>query len=429
MMKLALINPKVGLFSEYNVIADIARDIPTIGNFTYRDEMTPPEITLLHLAAISREFGYEPSYLDFNLNSEEKELNEVDLAVINLTTHQANEGYRIAKLIKENGGKVGFFGPHATALPKEAIEYGDFVLVSEGEVGFRKYLKDKRDGIYGPYSPLNLDELPTPAYGILNEKNHRIIPLLSSRGCNRGCGYCWQVLTALKKFRTKGVKRLIDDLEYAISVCSGRHFLFVDDNMFIDIKHGHEIVEAILSYNIRWSCQSDISIADDEELLKKMKKAGCMRVLIGFESLCERAMDGVIPFKKKQIGKYSEGIKKIQENGIGVVGSFIIGFDGDTEKEIEKLGEFLEKNVMANVSISILAPPPGTPLFEKLKRENRLITYDWNRYNQCSVVFEPATIGMKELESAVTKLFSLVHSEKFRKRRIKYFIELSSRKI
>ncbi len=424
-MKFGFINPRVGLFNEYNVIAETAETIPTIGNFTYRDEMTPPEISLLHMASYARNSGFTPVYIDFNLDSDESILNDLDYAVINLTTHQAKEGYRISELLRNYQCCTAFFGPHATALPEEALKYGNAVFIGEGETGFLNWIANFEDGSYGPYPPINLDELPNPAYEILTPSNHRLIPVISSRGCNRGCTYCWQILTALNKFRTKSPHKVLENIEYARSCSDTQHFLFMDDNMFIDINHGKSILKAIEPLNIRWSCQTDTTISDYPELIIQAKKSGCMRMLIGFESINAESMDKIAHYKSKKIKEFEYAINMIQKNGISIVGSFILGFDYDTKEGIEELEAFLNKNILANVSISILAPPPGTPLFKELKKENRLLTEEWERFNQCSIIFKPHSISEDDLINGVKNLFKTVHSKEMRRKRIKHFLELS----
>lgn len=426
--RIAFFNPHVGLFNERNVLAADVTAVPTIGRFTYRDEMTPPDSSLLFMAAIARELGWVPEYHDANVGGIPENMAGIDMAVILLTTHQARVGYRLAERLQNAGCRVALFGPHATALPEEGMAHADTVLCGEGESALHRWLVEGTDRIFPPGELISLDSLPSPDYSVLTSANHRVAPLLASRGCGRGCSFCWQVLTAGRSFRRRSVDRVLQDAEKLLDMHPGVPVLFMDDNMFHDQAHARAILEAIRPLGLRWSCQTDLTVAEDESLLDLAREAGCLRMLIGFESAAASSLEFDAPFKARTRELQSLALQRIQERGIGVVGSFIVGFDSDTLDTISETASFIDENIMANVSISILAPPPGTPLFLKLKRENRLQSMDWDDYNQCNVIFEPAALNRQELEDAARQLFKLAHSPEMQRRRVKYFLEQARRK-
>lgn len=427
--RLLLVNPPVGLFNEHNAVAADARAVPTVGAFSYRDEMTPPDAAMLHLAALSREHGYAPEYIDLNLQ-DGAALDPAGpapaRAAILLTTHQANAGYRLAGALAARGAKIAFLGPHATALPAEALRHGDAALVGEAERPFARWLAGE-SGALGPDFADSLDDLPDPDFSVVDARNARVVPLLSARGCPRACAYCWQILTAGRAVRKKSAARLAADLSRALSATPLRHFLFMDDNFFAEPAHTRSTLETIRPFAVRFSCQAEPDAADHPDLLDLAASAGCMRMLVGFESVAPGPLAEASRRKVALLPRYGEAIAAIQARGIGVVGSFVIGFDGETRESVAMLRDFLDRHIMANVSISILAPVPGTPLFDRLNADGRLLTDDWDRYNQCSVVFEPRGMTAAELTEAARDLFAFAHSAAMRRRRVRHFLDIRKR--
>jgi radical SAM superfamily enzyme YgiQ (UPF0313 family) len=157
-------------------------------------------------------------------------------------------------------------------------------------------------------------------------------------------------------------------------------------------------------FNLSWGAQSTIDIANDEEVLKSLKRAGCRLFMIGFESLSQKNMKDVR--KNYNIEKYLNQVKKLRAYGIYVFGLFLLGLDDDQPSDFERLYKFIQKSGIVVAGLNILLPSPDTPIFDKLKSENRLLindkdfmdrTYlDKDIINKC--FYYPKNMSVRELE-------------------------------
>jgi len=193
--------------------------------------------------------------------------------------------------------------------------------------------------------------------------------------------------------------------------------------MFKDRKYSSSLVEELRCLNIRWDAQSDISIGRDSEFLKKIRKAGCVALFIGFESLSSENLKSIdkCRWKFKHFKHYSDYIKRIQSNGIGILGAFIIGFDSDDATIFKRTADFIIKNNLVGAQISILTPFPGSRLRDKLEREKRILHKGWDVYTGCDVVFIPNKISPLELQNKVLETYRHIYNAENRLRRARYF--------
>jgi radical SAM superfamily enzyme YgiQ (UPF0313 family) len=253
--------------------------------------------------------------------------------------------------------------------------------------------------------------IPLPRYDLTKMENYKMIHIQASRGCPLGCDFCEDTLLYGSKMRHKTPKQVVKEIEYIKTLSDNLPplFLFSDGNMFVDRKYAVELMKEIIPLGIRFSCYSDISVANHPELLELISEAGCYEMVIGLESLDDDNLDIISPWKKKQAPKYEELIARIQEHGIGVSGSFIVGYDHDTEETFDRLYEFIRKNKLYEVSISVLTPLPGTAAYFRLKKEGRILSYNWEDYTTWAVVIEPKNMSKdtleKNLENSIQRYF------------------------
>jgi radical SAM superfamily enzyme YgiQ (UPF0313 family) len=150
--------------------------------------------------------------------------------------------------------------------------------------------------------------------------------------------------------------------------------------------------------NKKWLANGTTNVLGkiDDEFLDLARKAGCLEWFVGFESISQAALDGIKKTHNK-VENFKKLIKRVHNHGMVVQGGIIFGFDEDTldifDLTIEKINEF-EIDIL---EVNILTPYPGTPLFDRLKQEGRILTYDWSRYNQVDVVYKPKNMTEKEL--------------------------------
>ena len=187
--------------------------------------------------------------------------------------------------------------------------------------------------------------------------------------------------------------------------------------------------------DIRWFTETDISVAENDELLDLMRESGCQQVLIGLESPSKNGLDGLElsgNWKLKQLDKYKYAIEKIQSHGITVNGCFILGLDGQDKGIFDEVWKFVQESALYEVQITVMTGFPGTPLYKRLIREGRVLKdSDWAKCTLFDVNFQPKSMSVKELEKGFRDLAEKVYSAEFtqfrRSRYKKMFKEASGK--
>jgi len=332
-----------------------------------------------------------------------------DLVGITTTTLLANVAYSIADEFRRKGTKVVIGGWHASALPEEAKQHADSVVVGEAEETWPQLLIDFENGklkpFYIPQRPANLELIP---YFQNVYPKERGMGIHATRGCPNNCRFCSITNMKLRKIYRK---RPIPDVIEEIKNSTNKVFAFQDASLTIDTNYSKELFRQMKDLNKKFVAMGNINnLGNDEELLKLAHEAGCYTWMVGFESVSQESLDDV--GKKKNIVKnYSKWIKKIQDNNMGVEGAFIFGFDGDGPKIFEKTDEFLRKNDLKMPFANVLTPYPGTPIFHQFEKEGRIITKDWSKYDGHNyVVFQPKNMSPEELLNNVRKLEKKWHN-------------------
>ncbi|MCX7995242.1 MAG: B12-binding domain-containing radical SAM protein [candidate division WOR-3 bacterium] len=355
-----------------------------------------PQLALHILAALT------PSDIDLTVIDEQ--MDEIDfekhydLAGISIMTANAPRGYRIAQKLKEKGTRVVFGGIHASVLPDEALKFGDAVVIGEAEGIWPKVIEDFKNRelkkIYRS-EPFDLNHSPLPRRDLKLEPvilGYKWPGFFTTRGCPFSCEFCSVSDVFGRKVRHLPVAHVIRDIENADS----KIFLNLDDNVVGNPGYARKLFEALAPLKIEWGGQSTIGIAKDEELLKLCYRAGCRGLFIGIESI---STQGAARFQKtlKTFRENLDAVKKIQDAGILFHPSFVFGLDEDTVDIFEKTLDFLYKARITTATFNILTPYPGTRLYHRLKKEGRLITEDWEKYNHSTVVFRPKKMTVEEL--------------------------------
>ncbi len=186
------------------------------------------------------------------------------------------------------------------------------------------------------------------------------------------------------------------------------------------------MLRALAGENIRWFTESDISLARDNELLGLMRDSGCAQVLIGLESTSSAGLHGVeqkSDWKAKQIDSYASAIDRIQSHGISVNGCFVLGLDGTGPESFENVRDFVRASGLHEVQITIQTAFPSTPLYERLKREGRILKDNaWELCTLFDVNFQPEGMSMQELEQKFVWLAKELYSAEATKARRRAFL-------
>lgn len=186
---------------------------------------------------------------------------------------------------------------------------------------------------------------------------------------------------------------------------------FVDDNIIGHRAHAIELFKKIKPYNLNWLGQASINFAKDEELMTLAKESGCLGVLIGFESLSDNVLQNVAK-KANRVEDYIKSIRKIQSYGLGIMGSFVFGFDEDDVTIFDKYLKFAAESKLEGLYLGILTPYPGTRFFSQFKEEGRILHYDWEKYDTSNVVFTPKNMTQEELYEGYLRAYRESYSLK-----------------
>lgn len=329
-----------------------------------------------------------------------------DVDVVAITVHSATapRAYEIADDFRQRGTPVVLGGPHASALPNEAIQHADAVCIGEAEGYWERLISDFRAGklqkFYHCEEPPSLKGLPLPRRDLFKKEGYMIKHTVeTTRGCPFNCNFCYVSIMFGYQYRFRPVEEVIREIE----IMKPKYLFFVDDNIVGNINRAKELFRALIPYNIKWIAQGSLSMARDEELLELIAKSGCLAMFIGFESLSQASLNEANILKTGIKGgnvmeSYAADIRKIHNYGIGICGSFVFGFDSDDETAFEKTVKFAQENDIEAAHFGMLTPFPDTPLYAKLESEGRIIERNWSKYDCDHVVIQPAKMSIETLE-------------------------------
>ncbi len=331
---------------------------------------------------------------------------DYDVIGITLMTQTSLRGYEVANEFKKRGKKVVFGGIHASALPHEAIQYGDAVVIGEAEGGlWKKVLKDIEKNTLQKF--YKLDTLPDMQQHTFARRDlikcssgkFAVAPVETTRGCPYNCDFCTVSRFFGLKQRHKPIKDIIKDIES----CNEKYLFFQDDNITGDKRFARKLFEEMIPLKKQWAGQASINLTKDPELMKLAKKSGCMGLLIGFESMTE---GGINHYRKtlKTVDDNILAVKKLRDNGIFTMASLVFGLDADTPDVFEVSHKFLTKSKVAFFQSCVLTPYPGTPVFNSLKEQGRILTDDWSKYDATKVLIQPKSMTPEQLLKGYNEL-------------------------
>jgi radical SAM superfamily enzyme YgiQ (UPF0313 family) len=349
-------------------------------------------LTLSQVAALTPE-EYNVQIIDENYEKLDFN-NNVDLVGITSLTMCAPRAYEIADKYRSNRIPVVLGGNHPTVLPKEAKKHADAVVIGEAENIWQQLLsdfkKDKLKPFYTSRKNITSKEIPEPRRDLLNKRKYSD-GILINRGCPNRCEFCFITNTS------KRTVRPIENVLSEINKISSKVILIYDSNFTWNVEYNKRLLVELKKFKKKWLASGTINIlGKNDEFLRLAKEAGLFSWCIGFESISQRSLDEADK-KINQVDMYLSAIKKIKKYGQAIVGSFIFGFDNDMPNIFELTYNTIEKWDIDAADFHILTPFPGTPLYKRLKKEGRILSEDWNKYNLANAVFQPKNMSAKEL--------------------------------
>ena len=283
-------------------------------------------------------------------------------------------------------------GFHATLVPDEVAEYAEAVVVGEAEGVWERVIADFRSGtlqrLYRGEGRPVLDGIQ-PDRSIFAGKRYLPLGLIEAgRGCHFKCEFC----AIQAYFDSTQTRRPAVDVCDEVQRMKKPLYFFVDDNITSNLEGAKELYRSLIPLKIRWVSQASINVAHDEELLTLIKESGCQGLLIGIETLNILNLKQMHKQFNTMKGGYEVALENLRRHGIRLYVTFILGYDEDTEETIREAVAFAKRHNFYIVAFNHLTPFPGTPLYDRLKSEGRLLFDKWwldRRYRYGMVPYTP----------------------------------------
>lgn len=323
-----------------------------------------------------------------------------DLVLIQVYITNAKRAYSIANHYRKKGSFVALGGLHVTSLPDEAEQFADTIFLGPAEQIFPEFLKDfnnkKPKKRYISTTGRTIRDQP-PLRRDLIKREKYLVPnsLVMSRGCPHHCDFCYK--DAFFKGGRSFYTYRVDEILTEISSLKGRHLYFLDDHLLGNPRLAGELFEGMKGMNRVFQGAATVQSILEGNLIEKAAQAGLRSLFVGFETFSPKNLR---QSNKSQNAKldYERATKRLHDLGIMVNGSFVFGLDDDDKDVFKRTVEWGVENAITTATYHILTPYPGTRLYNTFKKEQRILTNDWDLYDTRHVVYKTANLTAIELE-------------------------------
>lgn len=395
----------------------------TLPGFVDRNKIiaSMPSLGLLTLAGLTPQ-QHEVHYMEISdLRAAGDLPTDFDLVAISSFSAQIHEAYAVADYYRSHRVPCVLGGLHVTSVPEEASPHCTSVVVGEGEPLWPQILRDAEDGrlqpfyIQNPRGTFDLRDAPMPRFDLLDPAKYNRITVQTSRGCPHKCSFCASSILLTSRYKLKPIEKVIAEIHAIKSIWPKPFIEFADDNSFVHRPHYKALLRELARENVRWFTESDINVAQDDELLGLMRDSGCQQILIGLESPRRSSLNGIelnSNWKARQQDHYKDAIARIQSYGITVNGCFILGLDADTPEIFDDVLGFVRTSGLYEVQVTFQTAFPNTPLYHRLKSENRILRdRAWELCTLFDINFEPRSMTRDQLQSGFLELVKTLYSD------------------
>ena len=360
-----------------------------------------PPLGLLTVASLLP-YEWNKELIDMNTdNLEEADIVWADYVFLSAMGVQRQSMLEVIRRCKQLRTRVVVGGPLFAARHEQHEQFSevDHLVLGEAEAVMPRLVADLASGtpqrIYSSEDRPDIRKSPGPAWDLIDIRKYATLSVQYSRGCPFNCDFCDIVLLNGHVPRTKDASQLIDELEAIYRLGWRSSVFFVDDNFIGNRrKLKTEILPAIIDWMIQRDypftlfTQASVGLSDDEQLMQMMADAGFDRVFIGIETPNEESLGECGKFQNTNRDLVAS-VKTLQNHGFEVQGGFIVGFDSDPHNIFDRQISFIQRSGIVTAMVGLLNAPPGTPLHQRLKRENRLLGESTGDNTDFSMNFEP----------------------------------------
>ncbi len=344
-----------------------------------------PALGLLTIAGMfpSR---YDIRVVDMNVSSlKESDLEWADLVFTSTMIVQRDSLQAVIERGNRAGVPVVAGGPHPTSFHDE-IEGVDHFLLDEVEEILPQFLRDLENGtaktIYRAPQKPDVTKTPLPRFDLIDMKDYYSMCLQFSRGCPFDCEFCDITKLFGRVPRTKAPRQMLNEFESLYQLGWRGNVFLVDDNFIGNKREALELLPVVAEwqkahgYPFSLFTEASVNLARTDELMDAMIEAGFSWVFLGIETPNPKAL--VKTKKQQNTSKREENyllsaVRKIQQKGMEVSGGFILGLDGDDEGVFDAQIEFIQEAGIPMAMVGLLTALKGTDLYDRLKREGRLL--------------------------------------------------------
>jgi radical SAM superfamily enzyme YgiQ (UPF0313 family) len=317
--------------------------------------------------------------------------------------------WQISDRFRQLGRKVVIGGIAASLTKAEmTLAHADSLVIGQAEQLWPQVVRDvQADRVQPIYQDENfsdINSLPLPRYDLMNGGVYgRWTPVQATRGCPHSCRFCSVTAFFGHSYYRRPIGEVIRDVREA-KRCRSRYITLIDDNIGVDWDYCAALWQALIPERVLWMSQCSLRIAGHPDLLRLARRSGCRILSVGIESLNRGSLDDVDKAWNRP-EEYDEAIRVIRAHGIELSTEMMLGLDEDDNSVFDVTYDFVMKNRIPLPRIHIVTPIPGTPLFEEMQRDGRILTDDLGRYSGGDVVFRPRNFEPKILKADYWKLY------------------------